>query len=67
MSEALADTPWYLRLLRDEGTVAQRLAGLLGGSKLVGDLLPRAPEVLRLLADDNALLAPEPDDGRHRP
>jgi glutamate-ammonia-ligase adenylyltransferase len=61
VSEALADTPWYLRLLRDEGSVAQRLAGLLGGSRLVADLLPRAPEVLKLLVDDAALLAPEPD------
>ena len=61
VSEALADTPWYLRLLRDEGLVAQRLAGLLGGSRLVGDLLPRAPEVLQLLVNDDALLAPEPD------
>ena len=39
MSEALADTPWYLRLLRDEGSVAQRLASLLGGSQLIADLL----------------------------
>src|SRR6478736_1832256 len=61
VSEALADTPWYLRLLRDEGSVASRLAGLLGGSRLVADLLPRAPEVLKLLVDDKDLLAPEPD------
>ena len=61
VSEALADTPWYLRLLRDEGSVAHRLAGLLGGSRLVADLLPRAPEVLKLLVDDRALLAPEPE------
>ncbi len=61
VSEALADTPWYLRLLRDEGLVAQRLAGLLGASRLVGDLLPRAPEVLQLLVSDETLLAPEPD------
>ena len=60
VSEALASTPWYLRFLRDEGTVAQRLAGLLGESKLVGDLMTRAPEVLRLLADDNALVAVSP-------
>ena len=60
VSEALASTPWYLRFLRDEGTVAQRLAALLGGSKLVGDLLTRAPEVLRLLADDNAITSVDP-------
>ncbi|MGD9987920.1 bifunctional [glutamine synthetase] adenylyltransferase/[glutamine synthetase]-adenylyl-L-tyrosine phosphorylase [Pseudonocardia sp.] len=50
VSEALALTPWYLRLLRDEGAVAQRLMRLLGTSLLVPDLLVRAPEVLRLLA-----------------
>ncbi|HEY1971681.1 MAG TPA: bifunctional [glutamine synthetase] adenylyltransferase/[glutamine synthetase]-adenylyl-L-tyrosine phosphorylase [Pseudonocardia sp.] len=51
VSEALASTPWYLRLLRDEGAVAQRLMFVLGTSALVPDLLVRAPEVLRLLAD----------------
>ncbi|HZM68036.1 MAG TPA: bifunctional [glutamine synthetase] adenylyltransferase/[glutamine synthetase]-adenylyl-L-tyrosine phosphorylase [Nakamurella sp.] len=61
VSEALADTPWYLRLLRDEASVAQRLAALLGGSRLIGSLLTRAPEVLRLLTDDDALLAPQPE------
>jgi Glutamine synthetase adenylyltransferase len=50
VSEALADTPWYLRLLRDEGQVANRLMHLLGTSALVPDLLVRAPEVLRMLA-----------------
>lgn len=50
VSEALARTPWYLRLLRDEGAVAQRLMQLLGTSALVPDLLVRAPEVLRMLA-----------------
>ena len=61
LSEALADTPWYLRLLRDEGAVAQRLATLLGGSRLIANLFTRAPEVLKLLADDAALLEPEPE------
>jgi glutamate-ammonia-ligase adenylyltransferase len=51
VSEALSRTPWYLRLLRDEGAVAQRLMFILGTSALVPDLLIRAPEVLRLLAD----------------
>jgi [glutamine synthetase] adenylyltransferase / [glutamine synthetase]-adenylyl-L-tyrosine phosphorylase len=55
VSEALAATPWYLRLLRDEGKVAQRLMLLLGTSRFVPDLLVRAPEVLQLLADDTKL------------
>ncbi len=60
VSEALAETPWYLRLLRDEGTVVDRLASLLGTSKLVPDLLVRAPEVLPLLADTDALVGRDP-------
>ncbi|MGH3624554.1 MAG: bifunctional [glutamine synthetase] adenylyltransferase/[glutamine synthetase]-adenylyl-L-tyrosine phosphorylase, partial [Sciscionella sp.] len=60
MSEALAATPWYLRLLRDEGAVAQRLAVLLGTSKLIPDLAVRAPEGLRLLADTDALANSDP-------
>lgn len=59
VSEALARTPWYLRLLRDEGLVAERLMRLLGTSALVPDLLVRAPEVLRLLA---APVAGQPDE-----
>ncbi|MBP2367149.1 bifunctional [glutamine synthetase] adenylyltransferase/[glutamine synthetase]-adenylyl-L-tyrosine phosphorylase [Pseudonocardia parietis] len=59
VSEALAATPWYLRLLRDEGAVAQRLMTLLGTSALVPDLLQRAPEVLRMLATSSGLQSPE--------
>ena len=59
VSEALGSTPWYLRLLRDEGPVALRLARLLGLSRYVTDLLIREPEALRLLADD-AELTPRP-------
>jgi [glutamine synthetase] adenylyltransferase / [glutamine synthetase]-adenylyl-L-tyrosine phosphorylase len=59
VSEKLGSTPWYLRLLRDEGPVAQRLSRLLGLSRYVTDLLTRDPEALRLLAD-NAELVPRP-------
>lgn len=62
VSEALAETPWYLRLLRDEGVVAERLAVLLGTSKLVPELLVRAPEVLRLLSDVPALAGRDPQE-----
>ena len=60
VSDALAETPWYLRLLRDEGLVAQRLVRLLGTSRLVAELLQRAPEVLRLLVHDEDLIGPDP-------
>ena len=60
VSEALDETPWYLRLLRDEGAVAQRLMTLLGTSRMVADLLVRAPEALRLLADSHELAGRDP-------
>jgi [glutamine synthetase] adenylyltransferase / [glutamine synthetase]-adenylyl-L-tyrosine phosphorylase len=60
VSEALDETPWYLRLLRDEGAVAQRLMALLGTSRMVTDLLVRAPEALRLLADPDEMAGRDP-------
>ncbi|MCR3719675.1 MULTISPECIES: bifunctional [glutamine synthetase] adenylyltransferase/[glutamine synthetase]-adenylyl-L-tyrosine phosphorylase [Prauserella salsuginis group] len=55
VSEELADTPWYLRVLRDEAAVVENLATLLGTSRLVPDLLVRAPEVLHMLGDAERL------------
>jgi [glutamine synthetase] adenylyltransferase / [glutamine synthetase]-adenylyl-L-tyrosine phosphorylase len=55
VSEALGGNQWFLRLLRDEGQVAERLAQLLGSSQYVAALLTRTPEALRLLADDSEL------------
>src|SRR3954463_7148907 len=55
VSEALGRNQWYLRLLRDEGQVAERLAQLLGSSQFIASLLTRTPEALRLLADDAEL------------
>ena len=56
VSDALGTTPWYLRLLRDEGKVATRLAFVLGSSRYAAAMLVRAPEALRLLADDADLV-----------
>ncbi|WP_338037163.1 bifunctional [glutamine synthetase] adenylyltransferase/[glutamine synthetase]-adenylyl-L-tyrosine phosphorylase [Natronosporangium hydrolyticum] len=56
VSEALRAVPWYLRLLRDTGPVAQRLARVLGLSRYVTELLARDPEAVRLLADDEELV-----------
>jgi [glutamine synthetase] adenylyltransferase / [glutamine synthetase]-adenylyl-L-tyrosine phosphorylase len=55
VSEALGGNQWFLRLLRDEGQVAERLAQLLGSSQYIASLLTRTPEALRLLADDAEL------------
>jgi [glutamine synthetase] adenylyltransferase / [glutamine synthetase]-adenylyl-L-tyrosine phosphorylase len=56
VSDKLGSTPWYLRLLRDGGPVARRLARVLSLSKYATDLLTRDPEALRLLADDAELV-----------
>ncbi len=55
VSEALGTTHWYLRLLRDEGAAAQRLARLLATSQLATDLLLRAPDAVTMLGADDEL------------
>ncbi|MEV6816662.1 bifunctional [glutamine synthetase] adenylyltransferase/[glutamine synthetase]-adenylyl-L-tyrosine phosphorylase, partial [Micromonospora sp. NPDC051296] len=55
VSDSLGSTPWYLRLLRDSGPVARRLARVLSSSRYVADLLAREPEALRLLAEESEL------------
>jgi glutamate-ammonia-ligase adenylyltransferase len=55
VSEALGHDQWFLRLLRDEGQAAERLAVLLGSSQYVAGLLTRTPEAMRILADDAQL------------
>ena len=49
VSDALGQTPWYLRLLRDDMTVAQRMARLLASSRYAVGLLLRQPETVDLL------------------
>ncbi|MFA1547415.1 bifunctional [glutamine synthetase] adenylyltransferase/[glutamine synthetase]-adenylyl-L-tyrosine phosphorylase [Actinomadura chokoriensis] len=61
VSDALGTTPWYLRLLRDEVTVAERMAWVLGSSRYATDLLLRAPEAVALLGGEGDL-APRPDE-----
>lgn len=55
ISDALGDTHWYLRLLRDSGTAAKRLTTLLSSSPLVAGLLPENPEAVAWLDDDAEL------------
>ncbi|MFE9437907.1 bifunctional [glutamine synthetase] adenylyltransferase/[glutamine synthetase]-adenylyl-L-tyrosine phosphorylase [Streptomyces sp. NPDC006602] len=54
VSDALGRTPWYLRLLRDEGAAAENLARVLSAGRLAPDLLMRAPEAVALLGDGDA-------------
>jgi glutamate-ammonia-ligase adenylyltransferase len=51
VSDALGDSPWYLRLLRDDSAVAQRMARLLASSRYATQLLLRAPESVAMLGD----------------
>ena len=65
VSDALNDQVWFLRELRDEGAIAQRLMQVLGSSAYLPDLLVKAPDVIRLYADGPhgpLLLGPDPAD-----
>ncbi|MFJ9826468.1 bifunctional [glutamine synthetase] adenylyltransferase/[glutamine synthetase]-adenylyl-L-tyrosine phosphorylase [Streptomyces sp. NPDC101160] len=55
VSDALGRTPWYLRLLRDEGAAAENLARVLSAGRLAPDLLLRAPEAVAILGDPEGL------------
>jgi glutamate-ammonia-ligase adenylyltransferase len=56
ISEELGSTHWYLRLLRDEGSAAERLAHTLARSRFAADLLEQAPECVQFLGDSSGLL-----------
>lgn len=77
VSDELGSTHWYLKLLRDSGAAAERLARVLSSSRYVADALARSPESIawldddaeldprdreRLAAEAAALLARTPDD-----
>ncbi len=55
LSDTLGSTHWYLRMLRDEGASAERLAHLLATSRYATDLLMRAPEATVMLGDSTEL------------
>ena len=57
VSEALGGSPWYLRLLRDNALVAQRMARLLASSRYAAGLLLRAPAAVAMLGEDAELAA----------
>jgi glutamate-ammonia-ligase adenylyltransferase len=56
VSDALGETPWYLRLLRDETKAAERMARVLASSRYATGLLLRAPEAVAILGDDAELV-----------
>jgi glutamate-ammonia-ligase adenylyltransferase len=59
VSDELGTTHWYLKMLRDSGAAAERMAHVLSASRLVAQLLERAPEAVAMLGDDTEL---EPRD-----
>jgi [glutamine synthetase] adenylyltransferase / [glutamine synthetase]-adenylyl-L-tyrosine phosphorylase len=56
VSEALGESPWFLRLLRDETKAASRVARVLASSRYAAGLLLRAPEAVALFGDDAELV-----------
>ena len=58
VSDQVGTSHWYLRLLRDDSLVAQRLAILLASSKYVTDLIRKAPESMSMLAHNEDLVVP---------
>ncbi len=55
VSDQVGSSHWYLRLLRDESLVAERLAHILASSKYLTDLIRRAPESISMLAHNDDL------------
>ena len=55
VSDELGSSHWYLKMLRDEGGAAERLAHVLGRSRFVGELLVGAPEAVRFLGEGGGL------------
>jgi glutamate-ammonia-ligase adenylyltransferase len=55
LSEDLGTTHWYLKMLRDEGSAAERLAHVLARSRFAGDLLRDGAETVQVLGTDGGL------------
>lgn len=66
ISDALGTSHWYLAMLRDEGTAAQRLARVLSNSRYAVDLLIKAPDAVALLGDPSGLVPLTPEAIRTR-
>lgn len=51
LSDAAYDRTWFLRMLRDEGIVGQRLMKILGNSPYTSELIIAAPDFVKSLGD----------------
>lgn len=61
LCEKLSSKTWFLRLLRDDGVVLERLAMICGCSRYVPQLLIKAPEVIQMLSG-HKLVKTEPQE-----
>jgi [glutamine synthetase] adenylyltransferase / [glutamine synthetase]-adenylyl-L-tyrosine phosphorylase len=55
LSDDLGETYWFLRMLRDSSTAAQRLTQVLAGSRFVVALFERIPEAAAWLENEEEL------------
>jgi [glutamine synthetase] adenylyltransferase / [glutamine synthetase]-adenylyl-L-tyrosine phosphorylase len=62
VSDGLGRTHWYLKMLRDGGSAAERLARVLARSRFAAELLTDAPDAVQVLGDDSGL---RPRSGAH--
>ncbi|MEO7131438.1 MAG: bifunctional [glutamine synthetase] adenylyltransferase/[glutamine synthetase]-adenylyl-L-tyrosine phosphorylase [Dermatophilaceae bacterium] len=56
VSDTLGTTHWYLKMLRDEGRAADRLAHVLARSRFAADLLVKSPESVAILGESTGLV-----------
>lgn len=59
VSDALGNTHWYLRLLRDERAAAERMAKILASGRYASALLLRSPDAVAMFGDDDELVPRE--------
>ncbi|WP_306231342.1 bifunctional [glutamine synthetase] adenylyltransferase/[glutamine synthetase]-adenylyl-L-tyrosine phosphorylase [Agrococcus beijingensis] len=64
LSDALGESPWFLRMLRDSPVAARRLTMLLSSSRLIGTLMERIPESASWL-DGDEQLRPRTEEALH--
>lgn len=55
VSDALGETHWYLRLLRDERAAAERMAKILASGRYATELLLRSPDAVTMFGEDAEL------------
>ena len=55
LSEALGESPWYLRMLRDASGAAERMTEVLSNSRLATELFERMPEAAAWFEDTEDL------------